>query len=221
VHPSVATAIALTFALAMPTAVRAQLCTGNASFRAGTLAIGAGAERTGDATLIRGQLSGGKAGGVFVSGNVGRGSFRFSEANSTVVGGSVGLEQLHFGNPRIAFCPVAGAVYETGDDGVIRGNTFAVSLGVSLARELPVSARASVIPFAHASIVRMRIRLTDVDDTLWTVDVHGMLRTGVGVVLNRRLTLQPNVGIRFGDSYGKPAFGIAAQVNFGARRDDE
>lgn len=209
--------------VAVPAAVRAQTCTGMASFSAGPLRVGGGVGLANNVTNFDANLNAGSMYGPFGGVSVGRSDFDGNANSGTSVGLNGGYS-FELNPQRTAkFCPIAGFNYVSGPDA---GNTDissrSVSFGGSFGGLLHTQSTVTLAPFVSAQFVDLKTTATAPNGNSASVsDQFGLITLGSGFVLNRILTIQPAVSFPVGVDAGNPddaTFSLAFGVNFGGAR---
>jgi hypothetical protein len=202
----------------------AQACLGTASFGAGLVRAGATFASTNGATAYGGALAIGAPTGPFADASLSRASYdgATSDATSFTIGVGYAIEVTPTG--RVQFCPRIAHLRLTGPDidtvfGVVKQKHRASEVGASLGGVVPVSPRMEVVPFAGAAYVATRSTLDFEQGGAETgTDDSGELQLGAGLVLDRRLTLQPSVVFPLGSGGGDSMFQLLLAWNFGPAR---
>ena len=209
--------------VAVPAAVRAQTCTGMASFSSGPLRVGGGVGLANNVTNFDVNLNAGSMYGPFGGVSVGRSDFDGNSNSGTAfaVDGGYSFEL----NPQrtAKFCPIAGFSYMSGPDVGTSDRSFrTVSFGGSFGGLLHTQSTVTLAPFVSASFVDVRRTTTAPSGVSASVsDQFGRITFGSGFVMNRVFTIQP--AVTFPVAVDAPfsndaTFSLAVGVNFGGAR---
>lgn len=213
------------------TSIEAQTCFGNAPFSAGPVRIDAGLS-TSEGTKSYGvDLAVGAKSGPFASGGVSR--TRYSDldgsgrdGSSTSFGISAGYAIDLNAGKTMQFCPYADFDHTSGPDidfgqYMIATSADAVGYGGSFGGAVRVGPTLDLVPFAGATylVVRERDALNGLDtDTHHESYRYGLIGVGAGFVIDKVLTLQPQVSIPVGVEGAKSSFQLAVSYNFGSAK---
>jgi len=211
--------------VAVPAAVRAQTCSGMASFSSGPLRVGGGVGLANNQTNFDVNLNAGSQYGPFGGVSVGRSDVD-GNANSATVVGLNGGYSFELNPQRTAkFCPIAGFSFESGPDRNpnIDVSSRAVSFGGSFGGLLHTQSTLTLAPFVSASFVDLKRTVTPGNGVSASLsDQFGLVTFGAGFVMNRILTIQPAiafpVGVDTPQFSDDPMFSLGFGVNFGGPR---
>jgi hypothetical protein len=201
-----------------------QTCLGTASFGAGLVRAGAAFASTEGVKAYGGNLAVGAPTGPFVDASVARANYDDLDANATAFSIGVGyaIEVAQAGH--VQFCPHIAHVRQSGPDfdtgfGVLETSLRASVIGASLGGSVPVSPRLDLVPFVGAAYVATRGTLEEGQGAEQSdTEDSGQLQLGAGLVLDRRLTLQPTVLIPLGAEGANSTFQLLLAWNFGPAR---
>jgi hypothetical protein len=200
----------------------AQLCAGTAPFSAGPVRLAAIAQFPKDAKTFNGELALGATNGAFGGVYVGRTSLNDVDETLTNYGGHIGFAAPVDQAKKVELCPMAlvdraTAEFDTGF-GVGDVSATAYGLGFGVGGLASTSPTFDFVPFASVAYYKATTKATFAGTTDKTSDDFGILTLGGGFVLNKVVTLQPNVAIPFGIDNEDPAFGITIAINIGKKK---
>ncbi len=207
-------AISVTCALIISREARAQTCLGTAQFSAGVARVAGSASFTGsasfngDAKEYGGEIAVGANNGVFVSASGGQIVPNGAGPGPNTVGASLGYG-LVIGSAA-QFCPLVAYTHKTSPEDDI-------SFGGALGATARISAQASIVPYVGAAYVHASGTLLPfgTSGAIVSTTHYGILELGVGLVIDRSITLRPNVSVPFGITGGPTTVGVALGFNFG------
>lgn len=212
--------VALVVALAMPSILHAQTCTGGVPFGPGTsaLRVGANVGFASEVTGIVAQIGGGNQ-SVFGNASVGRIIYDELDFSTTSFGGNIGGQVAADAARRIIICPIFSVLREFAND--IEGsgidaasNDFRGTIAVGIiAAETPTF---QAIPGFAVSIGRVMLTFDDGFDEVTDSDTIGLAQFGIGLILNRTVAITPAVSIAFTGEDTSTSFSLGVQ--FGPRR---
>jgi hypothetical protein len=201
-----------------------QTCLGTASFAAGLARAGATFAVTDGGKAYGGHVAVGAPTGPFGDLAVARSEFDDIDAGATAFSIGVGYAIEVTPAGHLQFCPRITHVRQSGPDfdtgfGTAKTSLRASEIGASLGGSVQVTPRLDFVPFAGAAYVATRGTLeteqgTEQSDT----EDGGQIRFGAGLVLDRRLTLQPAVLIPLGSEGSSHTFVLMLAWNFGPAR---
>jgi hypothetical protein len=199
-------------AMAVPPAVHAQACAGQAPWSSGRMKAGGSLEFGNGVTDILGGVAIGKDQGLAVAG---RGGFVTGHGDSGfLLGGTVGKEMTNKIADKIPFCPVINAdlqfnYFDTSvqqiTGGVVAAYPFETggNVGVSIVG-------GAYAGFAHSSISNDACTVVDCSRTDFVLH----LDAGAGIVFNNRISLVPLLRLPI-EPGGDVRFFVGANVALG------
>lgn len=215
--------LALLLVVFAPSAARAQLCVGTAPFSAGPVRLAGAMNFTDGAKQFGGMLDVGAAQGLFAGANASRISFDDFSETAMVYGVHAGFAVPVGTSQKAQMCPIVSLGFNDGPDLDFFGSPAELSgrqlgLGFSLGGIVSSTPSLDVVPFATIAYIRSKADLTFGGSTETTNDDNGLLALGVGFVLSRMVTIQPNIAFPLGEEDSDPSYGIALMVNLGRRK---
>lgn len=209
---------ALCAALAASTA-NAQMCQGYASFSAGQLRAGAGADFNGDITTIGGGLAfNPRNSKLYVGGTLGHASIDGIDEGAMGYGAQGGYQiNLKTSRTPVQVCPVVGLDYMAGPNDVGGSGTdmslMAFYGGVQAGARFRGSPSLDLVPTAGLAIEHATAKMSGTI-TADASDTYAVLSFGSGIVYNRNLTVLPSIEIPMGLEGSDTAFRISVNYNF-------
>jgi hypothetical protein len=212
---AVATLAAAT--LALPAALGAQACLGNASFAAGKVRAGGDVTFGDDVTTIGPSIAFGGRQGPFAGVSLDVIDVDGLDDNGLRVGVNGGW-QIPLGegtrrNPsRAQLCPIAAFGFQSGPDfGPFEVSGTDLSAGMAVGAPFTLSPEVELVPFGALSVLWARTTLEDESDS----DTGGRLDLGAGFVFSRRFTARVGVAVPLGFDGADSRFGLGFGINFG------
>jgi hypothetical protein len=210
----------LVVALAVPSILYAQTCTGGVPFGPGTSALRAGATFGfgSDVTAVAAQIGGGNQ-SAFGNASVARIIYEELDFSTTAFGANVGGQVAADAERRIIVCPIFSVLREFAND--IEGSGIdlsahdfrgTVAVGIIAAE----TATFQAIPAFAVAIGRVMATFDDGFDELTESDTIGLAQFGIGLILNRTVAITPAVSISFTGGDTSTSFSLGVQ--FGPRR---
>jgi hypothetical protein len=176
-------------------AVSAQVCQGDLSFRSGSTHVGGTLGVSDNVTSFGGGLTVGHPQGWYTGGSVGMMSYGNVDGNTIAVGGGLGYsmpvqkskwQMCPGGTLSLGFGPTVGAAHNS---------MQTVTMGASFGTVLPMSKKTNLIPFASAAFGHTRVS-TKVNGTSTAFgDSYLLLGAGAGFQLTPSLVLRPAVSL--------------------------
>jgi hypothetical protein len=200
--------ISLTCVLIVSRAAVGQTCLGAAQFSAGSVRIAGSASFGSGTSEYDGQVAIGANDGIFVSASGGAIVPKGGGTNGTVLGADIGYS-LVVGS-AMQVCPLVSYTHTTFTGETDDGLGFGGSLGTT-AR---ISPQAVIVPFVGATYVHATAKFSGISVS----GNYGVAELGVGLVLNKSITLRPSVATPFGlgpSGGGTTVVGITLGFNFG------
>jgi hypothetical protein len=211
---SLVTVLAL-FALAR-TPLLAQTCMGLASFHHAPFQMTGGGQFTELSNTFSGSVGFGLPFGPY--GTVGLSTTAYDGVDGSALGvGARAGFQLMIGKAQ--FCPNAGFALGMGPNdeasGVDRLNRR-TSVGLQVGTVLSAGPRLHVVPSVGASYVRSTDKAENsAGATLYDIsDEYGLAELGLGIVLNRQISVRPGVEIPVGLEGWEPRVGLTIGYNW-------
>jgi hypothetical protein len=221
--------LVLLVAGALPASLPAQICEGSPSFSVGPVQLGVGAN-FGHASKSIGLTAGvGARQGGFIETGLAMDSY--DGVDGTGVTSNLGIGYDIAVTPAttstaISLCPLASVSYSTSpslSDGIdtYREHEIDAGVGIALGVSVPVSPNVALIPFGGFWYVRAHetLNVTGFQNGSQSAsDSFGSANLGVGILLNRRISLEPGVSIPVGLSGAKPGFDFSVNFQVGSRQ---
>ncbi|MGH7655334.1 MAG: hypothetical protein ACREN6_11795 [Gemmatimonadaceae bacterium] len=215
----IALAAAALCTFAVPVAIEAQTCTGSASFSAGNMRLGATGSFTDGAKTLGGAFTVGATQGLFASVAVSQISYNDLSGTSSVIGGSVGYSAKV--GSAAEFCPIASYSHasfpkQSFFGGTITSGEDEFGLGGSFGIVSVMTPNLSLKPFVSAEYLHSTVN--EHDSTLGSSSTnydYGLLGVGLGLIVDKSLTIVPGIAQPVGLKGAKIAFNVAVAVNFG------
>ena len=200
---------------AVPLVARAQLCTGNAPWSAGSLKVGGLAEFASGVTDLLGTVGAGKDHGFFVG--AGAGISNGGGETAVLLSGGVGKELEKQLGGKVTICPVANLTIQLPKDhfsaqlisGGLSGGYPLTTSSKNMTLALTGAAQLAVDHFSISSDV-CDSNLVDCSNT----DILAIFDAGVGLVFNDRVSLVPVLRI---PTKGDLSLRISANVAVGKK----
>ena len=203
--------------VALPAALQAQACLGNASFTAGKVRVGGDVTFGDDVTTIGPNLAFGGRQGPFAGVSLDVIDVDRLDDNGLRVGVNGGW-QIPLGegtrrNPsRAQLCPVAALGFMSGPDiGPIDVSGTDLSAGFAVGAPFTLSPEVELVPFGGLSVLWARTTVEDRSES----DTGGRLDLGAGFVFSRRFTARVGVAVPLGFDGADSRFGLGFGINFG------
>jgi len=198
---------------AVPAAMQAQLCTGQAPWSAGSLKVGGRAEFGSGRTDLLGGIGWGKDKGIFLNANAGIRNGHGETAG--LLSGEVGKELKSAG--KVALCPVIDVDIQLPKDDV---SAQEFSGGVTGGYPLSVNSKNMTLSLVGAARLAARhVSIgedscdSDIEDCSNT-DILAIFDAGVGLVFNNRISLVPVLRL---PTKGDVSLRITANVAIGKK----
>ena len=210
-----------------PAALSGQICTGSASFTAGTYQVAAGAAFNDNAQSLSAGLAAGSS-LPFGQVSVVRTTFDDMDGSALGVEGALGLQVPLGAARRVQFCPVAAVLVSSGPSDVDvfgDGSAFVdftetdLSFGLAIGGVAVRSGTIQIIPSSSLAIVSAKVSSKEgmIGPSNAEIESYWLLSLGIGVVFSQKITLHPAGAIPFGLDGGSTSFGVSVGVSFGPR----
>ena len=198
--------------LAVPAALEAQMCVGQAPWSSGKLKAGGSLEFDGG-TALGGHLATGKDGGMFFTGGAGI----ITDGGPFFLHGGLGKELTKKLGDKITICPIANADYFFKKHGV---SAFDLSGGLSGGYPVAMNAKnvgliltgSAQLGYSHVSVDASFCNISGVDCS--DSSIIGIFGFGAGFIFNERISLVPQLVI---PTEGDLALLIVANVAVGKK----
>ena len=199
----------------------AQTCLGSASFGAGLVRAGATLASSDAAKVYGGAVAVGAPTGPFVDASLAWADYEGASELATIYSIGVGYAIEVTPAAHVQFCPriahrrQSRLSIET-SSGMASTELRVSEIGASLGGLVSVTPRLDVVPFAGAAYLATRTT-RDFEQGASEADTEddGQLQLGAGLVLDRRITLQPAVLIPLGSDGGSSTFQLLLAWTFG------
>jgi hypothetical protein len=184
---------------------QAQLCAGNASFSAGRMRAGAGAEFPEGGKAYGAGLTWSQRSGLYFGGQVMRQDPTGGAESATDLQANVGYETSFDGLGKTRFCPIGhfGITNRPGNQESVThyalGGTFGQALSTSDNMTLAPSLGVSWVHYASGGVSDSWVEAT----------------VGAGFIFNRDVTLTPMLRLPLNQDGADPTFGFSLAYNFG------
>jgi hypothetical protein len=192
----------------------AQVCAGNASFNAGRMRVGVGAEFPDGSKSYGGGLTWAHHSGAYVGGQVAR----LDDNNSTVSAmdytANLGYEMSL--DSKFRFCPTGHFGMTKGPDvGNTQNSQTHYGVGGTIGRVLSSSENLAIVPSLAINWISVSDKTTAGGNTTTVSDSWMEATLGAGFVLNRDVTFAPMVRIPLNQDGAESRFGFTLSYNFG------
>lgn len=192
---------------AVPAAVQAQACIGQAPWSSGNLKVGGSLEVDGGTTLI-GGIGAGKDQGFFFGAGAGIVSYGGGAGSQVVLTGGIGKELTSKLADKISICPVANLTWglkknDYSFQTVVAGLSGGYPLSTNAKNMNIILTGAGQLGFSHGSV-----------EGFGSTDFVGVIDAGAGFIFNNRISLVPVLRIYVGDG-SDVAFNVRANVAIG------
>jgi len=194
---------------AIPAAVQAQACIGQAPWSSGKMKVGGSLEFDGGTTVL-GGIGAGKDGGLYFGAGAGFVDYGGGAGSQVLITGGVGKELSNKLADKINICPVVNATYG------LKKNDFSffdVTGGLYGGYPLATSAKnmnivltgGGQVGFSHSSVTGAG----------GNTDFVGVIDFGAGFIFSNRISLVPMLRIYFGGGSTDVAFNARVNVAVG------
>jgi hypothetical protein len=195
---------------------QAQLCTGSASFSAGRMRAGIGAEFPEGAKAYGGGLTYAHNSGLYLGGNVARNDDNNSTVSSMDYAANLGYEMSL--DSKFRFCPIGHFGMTKGPNaGTTERTTTHYGLGGAVGSVLSASDNMSIVPSLGVKWVSASAKTTTGPNTTTVSDSWMEATLGAGFIINRDVTFAPMVRIPLNQDGAESSFGFSLSYNFGRR----
>ncbi len=187
------------------TSAKAQLCAGSASFSAGRMRAGVGAEFPAGGTAYGAGLTWGHRSGAYFGGQITRQDPTGAAESATDLQANVGYETSFDGLGKTRFCPTGHfgiTSRPNNQEGVTHyalGGTFGQVLSSSDNMTLAPSLGVSWVHYSSGGVSDSWIEAT----------------LGAGFIFNRDVTFTPMLRLPLNQDGAEPTFGFSLSYNFG------
>jgi hypothetical protein len=201
----------------------AQLCLGTAPYSAGPVQVAAGAQFAKHAKAYGADVAFGAKNGGFAGMGVSKTSYddlnEGSSSYSAILGFSVPVSKVK----KVDFCPLVTADMTSGPDidtgsGIAELSGASFGLGFGIGGIASSSATFDFVPFATAAYYHVTSKAEFAGSSAKTTDDVGQVTVGAGFVLNKVVTLEPNISFPVGVQNGDPSFGLTITLSLGAKK---
>jgi hypothetical protein len=220
-RPSVIALLSLLSITAAGTA-SAQLCAGMAPFSAGPVRLAAISQFGDDSKMFGAGVALGATNGAFGGLYAGRTSLNDTDETATNYGGHIGFGVSVDQGKKVELCPTAtvdrvSASFASGlGDIDLTGTRY--GLGFGIGGTASSSPTFDFVPFASVAYNHAITEASFGGTTDKTNDDLGLLTLGAGFVLNKVVTIQPNIMIPFGIADTDNVYGISIALNLGKKK---
>ncbi|MGQ0702141.1 MAG: hypothetical protein ACT4PM_03290 [Gemmatimonadales bacterium] len=195
---------------AVPVAVQAQMCVGQAAWSAGALKIG-GALQLDGGTSLSGGVGVGKDGGLFGGAALGFTDYEGGGGSQLFVSAVGGKEISQKLGDKVSLCPIVGFQYGFEKDGF----SYILATG-GLSGGYPVSSGSSslnIVLTGAAQLGFQRSTFEVLDESESETDVVLLLDAGVGLIFSNRISAVPAIRFIIGGPDGGDDVAFIARVN--------
>jgi hypothetical protein len=213
-------ALAFGASVVIPAAAQAQTCLGFPSFDNGSIRLSAGASFAKDVTGYVAGLAAGAHQGAFFGGGYARVEDKEYSASSNQAYIDAGLQ---FPLGRLQLCPVLGAVFSSGPNAINspdeKNTAMFGAAGLAVGLSLG-SGPLAVVPNVSVKWEYAQYKATydDAAANLKETEQSGVVDAGLGIVLWRRLSVQPTLQIPFSSANTDPVYGVLVAFSLGHMR---
>ena len=190
---------------AVPAAIHAQACIGQAAWSAGKMKVGGSLEVDGGTTVL-GGLGIGKDQGFFFGAGAGFNSV--AGESQVLLTGGLGKELNKKLADKVAICPVGNVILGLPKDGF---SFQRITAGLS--GGYPLSSSSGSLGIILTGALQLGFHHGSFEGT-GTTDFVGVIDAGAGFILNERISLVPLLRIYFGDG-SDVAFAARANIALG------
>ena len=214
--------------LTAPAFLRAQLCSGNASFRNGIFSVGAGLGFGSKAKSYGAAVAIGEATGAWISGTVSQIDYDDIPEGAVSYGTTAGYSVPIGSGKKAEICPAVAFGYQSGPNQTFQLDpvTFTtvyyterdVALGASIGGVVASTRKVDVVPSFAAAYDHARWSVKYDGERDSGTEDSGSLSFGVGFVINKVVTIVTVVAVPIGLPDAKASFGLGLGFNFGPKR---
>lgn len=197
--------IATAMLAGIATAADAQLCAGAASFSAGRMRAGVGAEFPGGGNVYGGSLTYGMRNGAYLGGQITRQDPSGAAESATDFQANLGYEMSIDALGKTRFCPVAHYGITTQPNN--QENVTHYAIGGTFGRVLSSSDNMALAP--SLGINWMNYSVGDISDDWFEATI------GAGFIFNRDVTFTPMLRLPLNQDGADATFGFSVSYNFG------
>ena len=210
--------------LVAPLVVSAQLCGGAASFKTAPARIGGGIEFTDGSKGYGAQFAIGSAEGLFGTAGISAVDYDDASEGSTVFAFGAGYAIPIGTGGKAEFCPIGNFSLlrgpnfnESGVTAEVSGHSYGMGGQIGgIAMSTPTM---DFVPFAGAMYVNQTIKISGSAGGISASESASedaiVLSAGAGFVINRLLTIQPQISYPINVDEANATFGVAFAFNFG------
>jgi hypothetical protein len=200
--------------------VVAQTCMGMASFSAVPVQVAASGTFSDLSNSLGGSVGYGMPSGVFGTVGVSTTSYDGVDGSTTVIAGRAGYQLVMSQSRPIQICPNVGIGIGMGPSdgpGGAERSSRSLTAGLSVGTELGASPRMTVVPSVGLSYAHEVEKAEDAAGAILfeISDGYALAQLGVGIILNRHLSIRPGVDFPVGLEGSNPMFGLTVGYNFG------
>jgi hypothetical protein len=199
------------------TTADAQLCAGNASFSAGRMRAGVGAEFPEGAKNYGGNLTWSHGSGVYLGGTIGRMDDNNGPESAMDYAANLGYELSL--DSKFHLCPTGHFGMTKGPDAANEENSIThYGLGGTIGRVLSSSDNMAIVPSLGFNWVHASYKTTTTGGGGGTTEVSDSwmeATIGAGFVINRDVTFAPTIRIPLNQDGAESTFGFSLSYNFG------
>jgi hypothetical protein len=210
-------ATAALWAIAAPSAF-AQLCAGSPSYASGPMQLNMGGDFTSGSQQFGGGIGFGaqEESGPFANVSLGIINSSDLDAKATHFGGGLGYEIPNAAGSNVFVCPVMSMGYTSGPDiADVDVSVLQFGAGAQAGFVAFESGNMSFVPTLGLGLARARVKSTFLGQDATVSDNFGLFNIGLGIIVNRTMSLTPAVTFPFGLDGGDASFRIGVAVQFG------
>jgi hypothetical protein len=201
--------------------LHAQTCHGTAPITNDRpVQFGGGVSFSETLTRFRGSVVGGSS-DFFAGIEAGANSYDDLDESSTIIGVGGGAQVAADAAGRVVICPEVAFAREFGPNNLGGSNsdlsTSAFGGGISVGVIASETNTVQFVPTFGVSLARAKFKVETNLASVSETDTLGTINLGVGVVMNRRFSVVPAIGIPFGRDDNDVVFGISVAVSWGGR----
>jgi hypothetical protein len=214
---------AVAMSLSTAGALSAQTCIGLPPIFFSRFNLGADAQATDGAKGIGLRFG---AAGERAFGGVSTAYVKYDDADvgANTYGAEGGFSLAPSASSRIRICPIVGLDYQTGPNFeqtpvIVSTNALSGSLGIAVGGSLNSSPTFDVVPFARASLLTVRTKLSSLGTDETSTETGGMLGGGVSFRVGQLFVVSPGVMIPVGFDSADPVYSLRVTLGFRHRGD--
>ncbi|MES2521335.1 MAG: hypothetical protein V4617_01465 [Gemmatimonadota bacterium] len=156
---------------------------------------------------------------AFGGASAGFADYNDADVSATMFGGDAGYSIPIKPASSLRLCPVVSVSFQDGpnfDDQPVIIQTSALSgaAGLAIGGAIDISPVLAIVPFASASVLSVRSKISDLDNSTSSTETGGVLRGGLSFRLNSMFVVTPGVSIPVGFDSADPVYSIGVALGF-------